>query len=99
VGDVTFTGNPALVNAIHGDSDLAFAWSAMAGVGYQISDRTVIDIGYRYLDLGSGQSERVDSANFVNPRVNLDDITAHEFKVGLRYYFGQPESLAYAPIK
>lgn len=99
VDDVYFTGNPALVNSIHGDNDLSFAWSLMAGVGYQISDRAVLDLGYRYADLGSAQSERVDTAGFVNPRVDIDDLTAHEFKVGLRYYFGQAEQIAYQPMK
>lgn len=99
VDDVYFTGNPALVNRIHGDNDLSFAWALMAGIGYQISDRAVLDLGYRYSDLGSAQSERVDSANFVNPRVDIDDITAHEFKIGLRYHFGQSDCCAYAPMK
>jgi opacity protein-like surface antigen len=85
---VYFTQNPALVNVIHGKSDLAFAWSLMAGVGYQISERAVIDFGYRYIDLGKATSERVDSAGFVNPRVYVRDMDAHEFKIGLRYYFG-----------
>lgn len=87
VDDVYFTENPALVNTIRGDNDIAFAWALMAGIGYQISDRAVLDVGYRYIDLGSGTSERVDSAGFVNPRVNIDDLSAHEIKVGLRYHF------------
>jgi opacity protein-like surface antigen len=88
MGDTYFTDNPALVNRIKGDNDLAFAWSLMAGVGYQISDRAIIDVGYRYIDMGSISSQRSDSAGFVNPAVKLDDLTAHEVKVGLRYHFG-----------
>ena len=86
--DVYFTGNPNLTNRIHGDNDLAFAWSLMAGVGYQISDRATLDVGYRYIDMGSISSQRSDSAGFVNPAVHVNDITAHEVKVGLRYNFG-----------
>ncbi len=101
VDDVYFTDNPALVNRIHGDRDLAFAWSLMAGVGYQLSERTILDVGYRYLDMGSAQSERVDSAGFVNPRVELDDLAAHEIKIGLRYHFGQSDCCTadYAAMK
>ena len=88
LSDVYFTGNPNLTNVIHGNNDLSFAWSLMAGVGYQISDRAIIDVGYRYIDLGKISSQRSDSAGFVNPAVRLDDITAHEVKVGLRYSFG-----------
>ncbi len=88
LGDVSFTGNPNLVNTIRGDNDLAFAWSLMAGVGYQISDKAILDVGYRYIDLGRISSQRSDSAGFVNPQINFDDLTAHEVKLGLRYHFG-----------
>jgi len=88
LGDVSFTGNPNLVNRIRGDNDLSFAWSLMAGVGYQISDKAILDVGYRYNDLGRISSQRSDSAGFVNPQINFDDLTAHEVKVGLRYHFG-----------
>ena len=102
MSDVYFTGNPYLVNSIHGNNDLSFAWSLMAGVGYQISDRAIIDVGYRYIDMGRIESQRSDSGGFVNPAVRLDDLTAHEFKVGLRYYFGANNdccAVGHAPLK
>jgi opacity protein-like surface antigen len=86
--NVWFTENPFLVNQIEGNSDLAFAWQLMAGVGYRMSDRAVLDVGYRYVDLGKATSGRADTAGFVNPRVVVDDITAHELKIGLRYSLG-----------
>jgi len=98
VDEVYFTGNPALTNRIEGNRDVSFAWSVMAGVGYQISDRAILDVGYRYIDMGSVTSGRVDSAGFVNPAVQIDDIAAHEIKVGLRYHFGGSEA-GYAPFK
>jgi opacity protein-like surface antigen len=100
--DVYFTGNPALTNAIHGNNDLTFAWSLMAGVGYQISDRAIIDVGYRYIDMGKIESQRSDSGGFVNPAVHFDDLTAHEIKVGLRYSFGGGNdccAVEHAPLK
>lgn len=99
--EVYFTGNPALVNRIEGDEDLSFAWSLMAGVGVQLTNRATLDLGYRYLDLGEASSGRVDNALFVNPEVNIDDITAHEFKVGLRYEFGGGNCCAtgFAPMR
>jgi len=99
VGETYFTGNPALTNRIEGNRDLAFAWALMAGVGYQITDRAVLDIGYRYIDMGSAETGRVDSAGFVNPRVEIDDIAAHEVKVGLRYHFGGSDCCAAASFK
>jgi opacity protein-like surface antigen len=99
--DVYFTGNANLTNRIRGDNDLAFAWSLMAGVGYQISDRAILDVGYRYIDLGTISSQRSDSGGFVNPAVKIDDLTAHEVKVGLRYHFGGGDccEAGHAPLK
>ena len=100
--DISFTGNYALVNRIHGDNDLALAWSLMAGVGYQISDRAVLDIGYRYIDMGKISSQRSDTGGFVNPAVHFDDLTAHEVKVGVRYSFGGGNDCCeagHAPLK
>ena len=101
VSETYFTGNYNLVNKIEGNNDLSFAWSLMAGVGFQVSDRAIIDVGYRYLDLGSAESGRVDSAGFVNPEVKIDDLDSHEIKIGLRYSFGGGDCCAqqYAPLK
>ena len=57
----------------------------MAGVGWQVTERAVLDLGYRYIDMGKAESGNYDNAGFFNPKVRVDDITAHEFKVGLRY--------------
>lgn len=98
--DFYFTGNYNLPNRITGDKTLSFAWSLMAGVGYQVSDRAILDFGYRYIDLGKAGSENGDNIGQWNPRINIDDLTAHEFKVGLRYHFGSDCCAAeYAPMK
>ena len=99
VDEVYFTENPNLTNRIAGNGDLSFAWALMAGVGYQISERAILDLGYRYIDMGSAESGRVDTAGFVNPAVKIDDIDAHEFKIGLRYHFGQSDCCAYEAMK
>ena len=100
VDEVYFTQNPYLTNRIEGDKELSFAWSLMAGVAYQVSDRAILDFGYRYIDMGSANSGRVDNAGFVNPQVDLDNLAAHEFKVGLRYHFGSSRSCCdYASLK
>ena len=85
------------VNDLGGSSDTEFAWSLMAGLGYQISDRAVLDFGYRYIDMGDVSSRRGNMCNTCVPggsqdRLSVEDITAHEFKVGLRYHFGGAKS-------
>jgi opacity protein-like surface antigen len=102
MSETFFTQTTTLHNRIAGDNDISLAWSLMAGIGYQISDRAIIDVGYRYLDMGKITSQRHDNAGFVNPRVTVDDLAAHEFKVGLRYHFGASDCCAapaYAPMK
>lgn len=100
VDEVFFTGNPNLTNRIEDNESFDFAWALMAGVGYQVSDNAVLDVGYRYIDMGSAKSGRVDNAGFVNPAVTYDDLAAHEIKVGLRYHFGGGSSCCdYASLK
>lgn len=71
-----------------GGDNTALAWSLMAGVAYQLSERAILDIGYRYIDLGSARS----GSDPVLPRLEIDDMRAHEIKIGLRYHFGSSTS-------
>ena len=86
--------------AQYGDEKLSFAWALMAGVGYQISDRAILDVGYRYIDMGLARSTNSDSLLGWDPRLEITE-RAHEFKVGLRYHFGSDccAQTAYAPMK
>lgn len=83
---------------VTGDNDLTFAWSAMAGVGYQISDRAILDFGYRYIDLGRAASGRADPNSFTPSKLSVDSMTAHEFKVGLRYHLGGSTACCSQPV-
>jgi len=56
-----------------------FAWAAMAGAAYQLTDNAYIDFGYRYLNLGKYKAV-TSNGNTISKR---DD--AHEFRVGVRY--------------
>ena len=87
-------------NRIEGNSRLSMAWSLMAGIGYQVSERAILDVGYRYMDYGKAVSGKVDNTNSINPAVRINDITAHEVKIGLRYHFGATDAMpAYQPMK
>ena len=100
MSDVYFTGYGAPVNRIEGKNDLSFAWALMAGASVQLNERFALDMGYRYLNMGSAESGRADNAGFINPALHIDDIAAHEFRVGLRYAFGASSPCcSYAPMK
>lgn len=80
---------PAVAYKVHGDNDLTLAWSAMAGFAYQVSDRAILDFGYRYIDFGRASTARHDVFAAGNlSRLAIDDMSAHEFKIGLRYHLG-----------
>lgn len=83
--DVVFA---ALPNTLNGDDRWSLAWSLMAGVSYHLSDRIALDFGYRYIDMGKAESSRIDSLGVTNPAFRVDDLAAHEFKIGLRLGFG-----------
>ena len=83
---------------VHGDNDLTLAWSAMAGFAYQVSDRAILDLGYRYIDFGRASTARHDVFAAGNlSRLAVDDMGAHEIKVGLRYHIGGDSCCAARP--
>jgi len=57
-----FTGNPALLNVIDGDSRWSLAWSLMAGVGYQISDRVTSISATATSTWATAESGTIDNA-------------------------------------
>lgn len=62
-------------NDLNGNSRWNFAWALMAGAAYHLSPNLSFDFGYRYADLGAATGLDLSRV----------DITAHEFRVGLRY--------------
>lgn len=75
--------SPTLVSSqeVPDASKWGLAWALMAGASYRFSDRMFFDAGYRYLDLGGAQTAVDSNGN----QLMLDHITAHEFRVGIRY--------------
>ncbi|MGI9405789.1 MAG: outer membrane protein [Hyphomicrobiaceae bacterium] len=75
--DVTFAGN----------SQWNFAWQVMAGVGIALSERATLDIGYRFVSLGDVDTNAAafqGGAAVGTSILEIDDIYAHEVKVGIR---------------
>ncbi|MFC7053556.1 outer membrane protein [Hansschlegelia quercus] len=67
-----------------GDSNWNFAWNLMAGVGYEVAPNVIIDANYRFVDLGKAKTKSLALAGG-SGKVKVDDIQAHEFRVGVRY--------------
>jgi len=78
------------------------AWAVHAGAAYKASDRFVIELSYRYLNLGDAQSgtllnldPTVVSGNPLAP-VTFHNIQSHDIMLGVRWLL-QPDQPAYQP--
>jgi opacity protein-like surface antigen len=68
-------GVGAAINDLASESRWNFAYALMAGAAYHLSPNLSVDFGYRYADLGTAPGYDMTPV----------EITAHEFRVGLRY--------------
>ena len=67
-----------------GATELNFAWALMAGVSIPMGKNWLIDLNYRYVNLGDAQSGKT-KPQFGDKRINYDNIAASEVRVGFRY--------------
>ena len=86
--------NPVVVDALTGVSTTypsygatasgkaknQLAWNVMAGIGYALTDHAIVDVGYRFLNLG-GYTGIADH----NGNVIKHPLTSHEVRMGVRY--------------
>jgi opacity protein-like surface antigen len=86
-------------------SQTNFAWALMAGTSYDLSANAKLDIGYRYLNMGSGVSATTGlldcTCGTIGAPLKISDIEAHEFKIGVRWLLGNDPAPApaYQPLK
>jgi opacity protein-like surface antigen len=77
-----------------------FAWAIHAGVAYDVNPNLKLELGYRYLNLGSAESGDISSSfagtNTRNNYLRMRNIDSHDFKLGMRWTFG-PDCCAAPP--
>jgi opacity protein-like surface antigen len=73
---------PAGILTLDYQSHTDFAWAYMAGVAWCFAPRWLVDFSYRRLNMG----EVTFNPMLANELV-LKDLTANEFRIGLRYNF------------
>jgi opacity protein-like surface antigen len=69
-------------------SKFNFAWALHAGITYKVTQSMSIDLGYRYLDMGSGTTgpTRAFDGSFTNGGpFTFNHITSHDLKLGVRW--------------
>lgn len=62
-------------------NDWGLAFSLAAGVNYAITSQWSIDVGYRYIDLGS----RTVAAPASPTTLDVESLSAHQIRLGFRY--------------
>ncbi|WP_442581166.1 outer membrane protein [Mesorhizobium sp. ASY16-5R] len=79
-----------------GDGNWRFAYAAMAGVSYCLTDTTKLDVGYRFSRIEGGRM--FGYANGGGPGYD-NGFNTHEVRAGLRYQFsGSNGCVAPAPV-
>jgi opacity protein-like surface antigen len=73
--------------------DWTFAWAIHAGIAYEVTKSFHIELAYRYLSLGSPDTQIIGCGAFgcagAGPRAfyTLTDFTANELRLGVRWNF------------
>jgi opacity protein-like surface antigen len=88
-----------------------FAWALMAGFDYNVTQNLKLELGYRYLDVGKYASGEMACLNgsggsfYSLPDPNCEpaikskgDLAYNDFRLGLRWTFGEEASYAPAPL-
>jgi opacity protein-like surface antigen len=94
---------PVAFSPLANKSKTNFAWALMAGLSYNISPNLKLDLGYRYMNLGDIPSSSINCiCGQTFPGFKVKDLTSNEFRIGMRWLFGDvgPVALAaptYAP--
>jgi opacity protein-like surface antigen len=85
---------PQGVRPMNGGVTGSLAWALMAGVGIDVGGGAVLDLGYRYVNLGQVRTTLRDGIG-----TKLEDLQAHEVRAGLRWELGRAApAFAAAPI-
>ena len=105
--DDGFTYTPGLNNSTAYADDASkwnFAWAVHAGITYKVTQSMSIDLGYRYIDMGSGTTgaTRAFDGSFSNGGpFTFKNITSHDFKLGVRWMLEpppQPQQMSMPPL-
>jgi opacity protein-like surface antigen len=67
-----------------------FAWALHAGLAYQVTPNFIVELAYRYVDLGNGATHDLLAPDGSNPSFNpilFKHVTSNDLKLGVRWMF------------
>ncbi|MBG6208615.1 opacity protein-like surface antigen [Labrenzia sp. EL_126] len=91
--DINFRNPDGSTGTYESDGKWNFAWALMAGAAYDITPNLALDGGYRYLNIGDAHSKSFTTAG-QTARIEYEDLSAHEFRLGARYTFNSTRAPA-----
>jgi len=70
-------------------SSASLAWAAMAGLGYMVTPNLRLEIGYRYLDMGTVTTGPIHCTNtpFCGDEVQRFHLASNDIRLGMRWIF------------
>jgi outer membrane protein OmpA-like peptidoglycan-associated protein len=96
----SFAAGGANIGSVSSHAVTGFAWGAGAGVAYAIIPNLLLDLSYKYLDLGemhSGTTLSLGAARVNTARMDAD-LKVHTVMLGVRYEFGPAPAPAPTPV-
>jgi opacity protein-like surface antigen len=88
-------GVGASSGVINGGTTGGFAWALMAGMAWDVSASTKVELGYRYLNLGTFRSGApCPTCTTAVQNYEIKDVVAHDIRIGLRYNLSTPPMAA-----
>jgi opacity protein-like surface antigen len=89
-GTTALAGSPTMAFA-PAASTWNFAWALHAGLAFQATPNFTVELAYRYVNLGNGQSGDIvafDGTNFFNNPMEFRNLSSHDVRLGVRWTFG-----------
>jgi opacity protein-like surface antigen len=87
-----YNGTATTLGTINDKTKTNVAWAVMAGVGYDVTPNYKVELGYRYLNLGSVTSGGSNCApavcNTPTYYTRVKSLDSHEIRIGMRWLFG-----------
>ena len=94
VKDVTtfVSGSGAAWGYAPGYTSANFAWAAMAGVSYHITPNLLLDVGYRYVNMGTFQTGVIacNTPIYCHGETQHFNMASNDVRVGLRWLMAGP---------
>lgn len=69
-----------------------FAWALHAGLSYRVTPNFIVELAYRYVNLGNGSTKDLVGFDGTNPTFNpieFKNVDSHDIKLGVRWMFAE----------